>query len=115
MALSSGAQVGPYRLERLLFHRGCAVQVLADREESGILPELAEVLHAAGLIAICSAAPGSWEQKQRALSYSGENRFFDPGEEQLPGDDAAAARVVIARLEQLGVLRRERFDLGEGI
>jgi len=111
----SGRRELAYRLERLLFHRGCAVQVLADREESGILPELAEVLHAAGLIVICCADPSSERERERALAYAGADRFLAPAATELPEDDGAAARLVMQRLEQLGVLRRERFDLGEGI
>jgi sulfate adenylyltransferase large subunit len=104
-----------YRLERLLFHRGCAVHVLADREDSGILPELAEVLHAAGMIVICCAAREAEQEKERARVYAGADRFLAPEPADLPPSDAAAARVIIGLLEQLGVLRRERFDLGEGI
>lgn len=111
----SGRRELAYRLERLLFHRGCAVQVLAGREGSGILPELAEVLHAAGLIVICCADPSLEQERQRAMAYAGADRFLAPGATELPEDDGTAARLVLQMLEQLGILRRERFDLGEGI
>lgn len=104
-----------FRLERLLFHRGCAVQVLADWERAGILPELAEVLHAAGLIVICCAPAEAWAEKERARAYAGADRFVAPPPDELPASDAAAARVIIGLLEQCGALRRDRVDVGEGI
>ena len=71
-------------LERKLFDRGCLAQVLADRVESGILPELAEVLHRAGAIAICSAGAGMAGERDRAKEYVGENRFLEFDPESLP-------------------------------
>ena len=43
-----------YLLERELFDRGCMVHVLADDVESHLLPELAKMSSAAGLITICT-------------------------------------------------------------
>jgi sulfate adenylyltransferase large subunit len=103
-------------LERKLFDRGCLVQVLADRVESGILPELAEVLHRAGAIAICSAGAEMAEERARAKAYVGENRFLEFDPEALPAGDEAAADRVIRALEGRAIVRpAAEFGSGEGI
>jgi sulfate adenylyltransferase large subunit len=102
-------------LERRLFDRGCLAQVLADRVESGILPELAEVLHRAGAIAICSAGAGMAEERDRARSYVGEHRFLEFDPEALPARDEAAADRVIRVLEERAIIRPADFGAGEGI
>ena len=102
-------------LERRLFDRGCLAQVLADRVESGILPELAEVLHRAGAIAICSAGAGMAEERDRAKSYVGEHRFLEFDPEALPAHDEAAADRVIRVLEERAIIRPAEFGTGEGI
>jgi hypothetical protein len=102
-------------LERRLFDRGCLAQVLADRVESGILPELAEVLHRAGAIAICSAGAGMAGERDRAKSYVGEHRFLEFEPEALPARDEAAADRVIRALEERAIIRPAEFGAGEGI
>jgi sulfate adenylyltransferase large subunit len=102
-------------LERRLFDRGCLAQVLADRVESGILPELAEVLHRAGAIAICSAGAGMAEERDRARQYVGEHRFLEFDPEALPARDDAAADRVIRALEERAIIRPAEFGTGEGI
>ena len=56
-----------YLLERELFDRGCMVHVLADDVESHLLPELAKMSSAAGLITICTIASDS---RRRARTRS---------------------------------------------
>jgi sulfate adenylyltransferase large subunit len=103
-------------LERRLFDRGCLAQVLADREESGILPELAEVLHRAGAIAICSAGAGMAGERDRAREYVGENRFLEIDPEALPARDEAAADRVMRALEERAIIRPSaEFGVREGI
>ena len=103
-------------LERRLFDRGCLAQVLADRVESGILPELAEVLHRAGAIAICSAGAGMAEERERAKQYVGEHRFLEFDPESLPARDEAAADRIIRALEERAIIRpAAEFGAGEGI
>ncbi len=103
-------------LERKLFDRGCLVEVLADRAESGILPELAEVLHAAGAIAICSAGSELADERDRAMEYVGAARFVELDPESLPPGDEAAAERILRVLEDRGIIRpAEAFGSGEGI
>ncbi len=103
-------------LERKLFDRGCLAQVLADRVESGILPELAEVLHRAGAIAICSAGAEMDEERDRAKQYVGDNRFFEFEPGSLAAGDEAAAERVIRALEGRAIIRpAAEFGSGEGI
>jgi hypothetical protein len=90
--------------------------VLADRAESGILPELAEVLHAAGAIVVCSVAGEMAEECERARQYVGAERFIELDPESLPARDEAAADKIVAALEQRGIIRpAETFRSGEGI
>jgi sulfate adenylyltransferase large subunit len=103
-------------LERKLFDRGCLAQVLADRVESGILPELAEVLHRAGAIVICSAGAEMDEERGRAKEYVGENRFLEFAPESLAAGDEEAADRVIRALEGRAIIRpAAEFGSGEGI
>jgi sulfate adenylyltransferase large subunit len=103
-------------LERRLFDRGCLVQVLADRAESGILPELAEVLHGAGAIVICSAGADMGGERDRALTYVGADRFLEFEPESLPAADEAAANRILEALEERAIIPPgERFGGGEGI
>jgi hypothetical protein len=103
-------------LERRLFDRGCLAQVLADPVESGILPELAEVLHRAGAIAICSAGADMAEERGRAKEYVGENRFLEFVPEALPARDEAAADLVMQALEERALIRPvAEFGVREGI
>jgi hypothetical protein len=102
-------------LERRLFDRGCLVQAVADDMETNLLPELARILNAAGLIVICSVSSGRAEEDARAQSVIGDARFLHFAPDEIPADDDEAARVVIRRLEDRGVLRKEDFTAGEGI
>jgi sulfate adenylyltransferase large subunit len=102
-------------LERRLFDRNCLVQVLADRAESGILPELAEVLHAAGAIVICSAGADMAGERDRALEYVGADRFLEFDSEPLPANDREAAESILKILEERSIVPAVRFDGGEGI
>ena len=77
-------------LERKLFDRGCAVALATDADD-----ETLGVLEKAGLIVLhVSPARSAWD---------------------LPLDDSAAARFVIAKLEESGSLLAQGYLGGEGI
>ena len=102
-------------LERRLFDRGCLVQAVADDTETHFLPELARILTAAGLVAICSVSSDDAGERTRAREAVGETRFLDFAPNDLPADDDEAARVILRKLEDRGILRKEDFTAGEGI
>ena len=103
-----------YLLERRLFNRGCQVHVLADDVDSHLLPELARILNAAGLIAICSSASAEPEEFDRARALIGIDRFVPLSPEELPPDDEQAAAHIERLLEEAAFLGG-RFAGGEGI
>jgi hypothetical protein len=102
-------------LERRLFDRGCLVQAVADDTETHLLPELARILNVSGMIAICSISSTEPLENSRARSLIGDTRFFGFAPNDLPAGDDEAARFIIRRLEDRGVLRKENFSAGEGI
>ncbi len=105
-----------YLLERQLFQRGCQVHALAEDVESPILPELAALLTAAGLIAIFSVSSADTVERERAKAEVGADRFFLFEAQSLAGDDQRAAEEICAALEDRGVLPlRDRFTETEGI
>jgi len=104
-----------WMLERRLFERGCQVHALSDDVESHLLPELARILNAAGLIVICSEASDEPGERERALSLVGAARFVDiaPGD-LSPRDDEAVGQIC-RMLEQRGLIGPHGFGGGEGI
>jgi sulfate adenylyltransferase large subunit len=102
-------------LERRLFERGCLAQMLADRAESGILPELAEVLHRAGAIVVCSAGADMAGECDRARDYVGADRFLEFAPGALPASDEAAAERILHELERRAIIRPATWAGGEGI
>lgn len=105
-----------YLLERKLFHRGCQVHALAEDVESRILPELAALLSAAGLITIFSASSPDPAERERAKAQVGSARFFRFEAQSLAASDEQAAEQICVVLEDHGVLpTRDRFTEAEGI
>ena len=104
-----------YLLERRLFQRGTQVHVIAGEVESPILPELAALLTAVGLISIFSGLTLDAAECERARERVGADRFFHFDPESLPTSDEEAAEQVLAALEDREVLPRTRFTEQEGI
>jgi hypothetical protein len=105
-----------YLVEAKLFSRGCQVHVVAEETESPILPELAQLLTAAGLINIFSVSRFDDGERERARRLVGEESFVDIAPGSLPSSDEQAAREVCDELERRGVIRPGwRFSEGEGI
>ena len=105
-----------YLLETKLFQRGCQVHVLAEQVESRILPEVAALLNAAGLITIFSVSSLDSAERERARRQVGDSRFFDFEPQTLATSDEQAAEQVCAVLEERGILpKRERFTEADGI
>src|SRR5690606_14697692 len=73
-----------YLLERELFDRGCMVHVLADDVESHLLPELAKMSSAAGLITICTISSDAEGERDRARELVGAEQFVDIDPQSLP-------------------------------
>jgi hypothetical protein len=92
------------------------VHVLADEVDSHLLPELAKISMAAGLITICTSVSTGPEEREWARALAGPDHFLDIDPQELsPRDDEAAEQIAI-RLENRGFIRKhERFALGEGI
>jgi sulfate adenylyltransferase large subunit len=105
-----------YLLERELFDRGCHVHVLSDDADSHMLPELAKLSCAAGLITICSVAYSEVDELERAKAVIGEDLFIYVNPESLSSRDTDAAAQVAALLERSGVIAPdERGVSGDGI
>ncbi len=104
-----------YLLERRLFQRGCQVHVIAEEVESRILPEIASLLGAVGLIAIFSGSNLDAAECERARTRVGSERFFHFDPENLATSDEGAAEQILAVLEDRDVLPRSRFTEREGI
>jgi bifunctional enzyme CysN/CysC len=105
-----------YRLEARLFSLNCQTHVLAGDSETSMLPELAQVLSAAGIITIVSAAAADSGERERARELAGEASFIEVRAEALaPSDDAALVQIC-ARLGELNVVPAlADFSAGEGI
>jgi sulfate adenylyltransferase large subunit len=104
-----------YLLERRLFQRGCQVHALAEDVESAILPELAALLTAAGLIAIFSVSNPDLAERERAKAEVGGGRFFHFEAQSLAANDEEAVRQICATLEDHGVLLQGDLSGAEGI
>ncbi len=104
-----------YVLERKLFDRGCQVHVLTDSGENHILPELAQLLSSAGMISIFCVPTFDWEERQRAKTFVGDDRFFDFAPESLSANDERAADEILSALESQGVVRNTKLAAGDGI
>jgi sulfate adenylyltransferase large subunit len=104
-----------YLIERRLFQRGCQVHVVAEEAESGILPEVAALLSAVGLITIISGSTLGASECERARACVGAGRFFDFDPSGLDTEDERAAEEICAALEDRGVLPRTRFIERDGI
>jgi sulfate adenylyltransferase large subunit len=105
-----------YLLEVKLFGRGCQVHVVAEHIETHILPELAQLLDAAGLIAVFCASTLETGERDRARTLVGDHRFFDFSPESLDSNDEVAAGQICAALERRAIIPRvEGFVGGEGI
>lgn len=105
-----------YLLERELFERGCHVHVLADDVDSHILPELARMSCAAGLLTICSLAYSEQQEVERAKSVIGDDMFVYVDPESLSSKDQEAAEQISLVLEHSGFIRSdERGVSGDGI
>jgi sulfate adenylyltransferase large subunit len=105
-----------YMLERELFDRGCFVHVLADEVESSLVPELAKMSSAAGLITICSIASGQPEELERARALVGPDYFVHIDPQSLPSRDEEAVERIGNLLEQRGFIPPDERGLsGEGI
>jgi hypothetical protein len=105
-----------YLLERELFDRGCNVHVLADEVDSHLLPELAIMSSAAGLITICTTASGEPEDRDRCRTLVGADRFVEVVPESLALKDEEAVDQIARLLEERGFIRKdERGTSGDGI
>jgi len=105
-----------FLLEAKLFQRGCQVHVISEQAESRILPELAALLTAAGLISVFSVSNGDRAEQDRARAQVGANRFFEFEPQSLPASDEAAAEQICALLEARGIIPRDgRFMDADGI
>jgi sulfate adenylyltransferase large subunit len=111
----TGREELAYGLERKLFDRGAQVQVLAEVAESRVLPEVAQLLTAAGLISMVSAPVFDWEERDRTRALVGQARFFEFLPESLAPDDERAAEEILLALERQGVIRKTEVIAGEGI
>ena len=114
----SGDEEIAYMAERKLFDHGCLVHVLAGETQSHILPELARISNAAGLITICSVAAGDTKERDRARGVVGEERFLAIDATEIAGGADAVAEAVCRQLEERGFIRERRSDPftgGDGI
>ncbi|MBK9166694.1 MAG: sulfate adenylyltransferase subunit CysN [Bryobacterales bacterium] len=103
--------------ERKLFDRGCVVQVLADEEHPDLLPALARIANAAGLITICAVSSFDDEARRQAEETIGAYRFVVIESGDLPKDRNEAADSICRELEKRGILADNggSFSLGSGI
>ncbi len=112
----TGREELAYLLEATLFERGLQVHVVAEHVETRILPELAQLLDAAGLITIFCTSTRDTGERDRARELVGAERFIDYDPESLESNDGSAAGQICAELERRGVTPRpDRFLGGEGI
>jgi sulfate adenylyltransferase large subunit len=102
-------------LERRLFEKGCQVHALADEADSQLMPELARILNAAGLIVICSIASDDAGGHERARGIVGPSRFIPVAPGDLSSDDGEAVEHILRMLERRGFLGGQFGRGGEGI
>jgi len=93
-----------YAAERKLFDRGCLVNVLADEQNLELLPELARISNAAGVITICSVAGADPDAIDRARDTVGADRFLAVDAASLSKDHAKAAEAICKELEARGFI-----------
>lgn len=93
-----------YLLERRLFQRGCQVHVLADDAETHLLPVLARICSAAGLITICTPAAHTPSDRDRARLLTAPAPFIELDPEDLPPNDQIAAARVMEILEERRII-----------
>ena len=101
----AGGREAAYLLEADLFHRGCQVYVLAEEGHRQAMPDLARILNAAGLIAICAGPALDSGEREHFAERLGADRFVYLDAAALgdsPQEAAAAAR---RELEAGGFLR----------
>jgi hypothetical protein len=103
-----------YLLERDLFDRGCMVHVLADEVESHLMPELARLSNAAGLITICSVSSELPEDRARANAVVGSDAFLDLDPASLPANDQKAVTYICELLERRGFIRADDRGMDGG-
>ncbi|HYP05678.1 MAG TPA: sulfate adenylyltransferase subunit CysN [Bryobacteraceae bacterium] len=101
-----------YLLERELFDRGCMVHVIADDVESHLLPELAKLSSAAGLITICTSASDEQAERERARDLVGSDQFFDIDPQSLSTKDIDAKDQIAKLLEARGIIRPDDRGIG---
>ena len=105
-----------YQVEARLFAEGCQVHVLSEDVESQIVPELAQLLSEAGLIAIVSTTSFDAEGRAHTRELVGAERFVEFPPRALPASDERAAALVRDELERRGIIRGSgRLMEGEGI
>jgi hypothetical protein len=105
-----------YLLERELFDRGCMVHVLSDDVESHLVPDLAKMSNAAGLITICSVASDAADSRDNAREVVGPDSFVAIDPSKLPSSDHEALSYITALLEERGFIRRDDRGMdGAGI
>ncbi len=93
-----------YAAERRLFDRGCLVNVLADDLNPELLPELARISNAAGLVTICSVPEADEQAIDRARETVGADRFLSFDAASLSADHAKAAEEICKQLEARGFI-----------
>jgi sulfate adenylyltransferase large subunit len=103
-----------YLLERELFDRGCMVHVLADDVESHLMPDLARMSNAAGLITICSVSSDLPEDRARASDVVGAESFVDVDPASLSTSDQQALGYICDLLERRGFIRSDDRGLDGG-
>ena len=105
-----------YLLERELFDRGCMVHVLSDDVESHLVPDVAKMSNAAGLITICSVASDAAESRETAREVVGADAFLAIDPAALPSTDQDALTHITPLLEDGGFIRRDDRGMdGAGI
>ena len=103
-----------YAAERKLFDRGCLVNVLADDRNPELLPELARISNAAGLITICSVVELDNAALERARELVGADRFVAVDAALLAKDHSKAADEICRLLEKGGFLPEDIGPLTGG-
>jgi sulfate adenylyltransferase large subunit len=100
--LVGGAEAA-YHLETALFRRGCHVHVLADPQHLEVLPELARVFNAAGMITICAVPEDSHVEREHARKVVGDDRFLDVDVTTWAEGPQEKASLLYRLLEEKGI------------
>jgi adenylylsulfate kinase-like enzyme len=103
-----------YLLERELFDRGCAVHVISDDVESHLMPDLARLSNAAGLITICSVASDIPTDRDRAEERIGADGFLTIDPAMLSSSDLTAVGQITKLLESRGFIRADDQGMDGG-